>query len=427
MVKQVVDYLEKFETIKSQTLFGVLNKADQEFLSDKAIIYKFTFQEFKQLVDVAIDYEMWGEQSLDFLWPSESDFIGKDRDVRKKVVDAVIDRWNSTKSESKDYSNFRVTPEDHQSKVEFKEINSESKILGVCPVSSDKTRCCQLLTLDAIVNCGYDCSYCSIQTFYHDNKVLVDLNLKEKLDQLNIDPQKIYHIGTGQSSDSLIWGNKNGCLELIIDFARNNPNVILELKTKSDNVAFLQSAKIPRNIIATWSLNTDTIIANEEHGTVSLEKRLSAARKVADKNILVGFHFHPMVYYKNWQKEYSEIFKIIQEMFKPSELAMISFGTLTFIKPVIKKIRQRNFKSKILQMPMTEVAGKYSYPEEIKVEMFSHAYNSFDRYWKDNLFFYFCMEQKYIWDKVFGYDFKDNDHFEQAMKDSYQAKINMKV
>lgn len=427
MVKRSENYLEKINKMKSQTLFESLNFEDQKLLLDKTLLYQFTFQEFKQLVDVAIDYEMWAEQSFLSAWPDEDDSIVADRNERKKIVGIILNGWNQLKGDQKDYSNFKIPNQEHRSKVEFREIAGGSKILGVCPVSSDKTRCCQLMTLDAVVNCGYDCSYCSIQTFYHDNKVLVDLNLYKKLKDLDLDPERTYHIGTGQSSDSLIWGNKSGTLDSIIRFAQDNKNVILELKTKSDNVTHLLNSNPSRNIIATWSLNTDTIIANEEHGTVSLDKRLAAARKVADANVLVGFHFHPMVIYKNWKKEYQDIFQKIQEMFDPSELAMISFGTLTFIKPVMKKIRQRNFKSKILQMPMSEIAGKYSYPEDVKVEIFSHAYQSFGQNWKDNLFFYFCMEPKQIWSKVFGYDFDDNDHFEQTMKDRYLEKINFKV
>ncbi len=53
------------------------------------------------------------------------------------------------------------------------------KILGKCPVASVKTRCCNLLTLDAAKNCGFDCSYCSIQSFYNQNKIAFDKLFRE--------------------------------------------------------------------------------------------------------------------------------------------------------------------------------------------------------------------------------------------------------
>jgi len=60
----------------------------------------------------------------------------------------------------------------------------------------------------------------------------------EKLLNLKLDQNKTYHIGTGESSDSLMWGNREGILDALFLFAANNPNVILEFKTKSDNVKY---------------------------------------------------------------------------------------------------------------------------------------------------------------------------------------------
>ena len=64
----------------------------------------------------------------------------------------------------------------------------------------------------------------------------MEKNLKDKLAALELDPNKNYHIGSGQSSDSLALGNKNGILDAQFEFASNNPNIILEFKTKSKNV-----------------------------------------------------------------------------------------------------------------------------------------------------------------------------------------------
>jgi spore photoproduct lyase len=142
--------------------------------------------------------------------------------------------------------------------------------LGRCPVASERTRCCNLLTLDAVEKCGFDCSYCSIQSFYHGNEVVFDSGFADKLAKLKLDPDTIYHIGTGQSSDSLMWGNHQGVLEALCVFAENNPNVILELKTKSKNIGWLLKNPVPRNVICTWSLNPQTIIDHEEHLSASL-------------------------------------------------------------------------------------------------------------------------------------------------------------
>ena len=78
-----------------------------------------------------------------------------------------------------------------------------------------------------------------------------------KLKKIELDPRRFYHFGTGQSSDSLVWGNKNGILDDLCTFARANPNVLLEFKTKSANIAYFLDHEIPENIVCSWSLNTD--------------------------------------------------------------------------------------------------------------------------------------------------------------------------
>ena len=152
--------------------------------------------------------------------------------------------------------------------------------------------------------CTLGCSYCSIQTFYSDGKVAVETNLADKLNELELDPKKNYHIGSGQSSDSLALGNRAGVLDAQVSFARKNPNVILEFKTKSKQIEYFLESDIPSNIFISWSLNPQKIIDREEHFTASLNMRLESARKVANKGILVAFHFHPIVYYDGWEKDY---------------------------------------------------------------------------------------------------------------------------
>ena len=294
--------------------------------------------------------------------------------------------------------------------------------LGRCPVASERTRCCNLMTLDAVEKCGFDCSYCSIQSFYHGNKVTFDENFAEKLARLDLDTAQTYHIGTGQSSDSLMWGNHQGVLDALSAFAKANPNVILELKTKSRNIQWLLENDYPPNIICTWSLNPQTIIDHEEHLTASLRQRISAAGQIAAKGRVVGFHFHPIVYYDGWHDAYREICAEITSRFSADSVALVSLGTLTFTRSVMKTIRKRPLSSKILQMPMEEIAGKFSYPLELKLEMFKTVYQALTP-WHQRVFFYLCMEAQSLWSPVFGHEYETNADLETAMKEAYFEKI----
>ena len=421
-MSKVHDYQEKFERNISQTAFAQLPEAQQAFLRQQAMTHRFTLQELRQLVEIAIDINMWDEAPLSAKWPVFPEQLKSPKERKRHLLAAIREEWQRLRSEPTRYPDTPAQKTSGDYRIQCSGDQKQQLGLGYCPVASEKTRCCNLLTLDAVENCGFDCSYCSIQSFYHDNQINFDSHFADKLQRLELDPDQIYHIGTGQSSDSLMWGNQYGVLDALVDFAHRHPNVILELKSKSKNVAYLLKQDIPPNIICTWSLNTPTIISNEEHLTASLEERLTAARQVADRGIIVGFHLHPMVHYDRWRDDYAALFDNMLARFNPEEVAMVSLGTLTFIKSVIKQIRGRDFKSKILQLPLTESDGKLSYPETTKLELFTHAYQSL-KPWHDKVFFYLCMENQRLWQPVFGYEYEDNLAFEAAMKQSYLQKI----
>ena len=81
---------------------------------------------------------------------------------------------------------------------------------------------------------------------------------------------------------------------------------------------------------------------------------------MAESGNAVGFHFHPMIHYREWEQDYGQLFESVQEMFSPEQVVMASIGTLTFIKPVMRRIRESGIKSQILKLPLVETEGKLS-------------------------------------------------------------------
>jgi len=417
-------YNEKLKLIEQTPLFMHLSEERRSFLKDKFLKYRMTFQEARKLIEMSIDFQMWDNENILLeLWPMK---VSENSKLEKqKIIRTIEKKWNELKESATDYSQAEKFKSDF-SLGNYKFLPSkkeaEDTILGKCPVASPKTLCCNLQTLDAVDNCSFGCSYCSIQSFYPEGEVYFEENLMSKLNRVEIDPDKKYHIGTGQSSDSLLVGNRGGILDDLMAFARKNPNIALELKTKSKNIHYLLQNDIPKNVICTWSINTQTIIDAEEHNTASLEERLQAAKHMSEKGNLVGFHFHPMIHYNEHKKEYALIAKKIQEMFTFEQIALISIGTLTFTKPVMVELRKKRVLSKVLQIPMVDAAGKFSYPIETKIELFKNLYDSFAP-WHNKLFFYFCMEDRKCWQEVFKYEYRDNNEFEKAMLSSYFSKI----
>ncbi|HED10649.1 MAG TPA: hypothetical protein ENJ10_08160 [Caldithrix abyssi] len=417
-------YQQKLDRYLEKSFYPLLPGPTQTFLTGIAPRLRLTYQEFRQFTEIARDLEMWGEAPFEEWFTSHA---GTDMDARRKdhIRKNITEAYTRLKNRAKDYDHAPLKRSKKRDKGKIVIKESDKEIFGMCPVASPKTVCCNLKTIDAVENCVFGCSYCTIQTFYHQETVF-DAHLAEKLKRLQLDEKKRYHIGTGQSSDSLVWGNRHGNLDALMAFARQNPNVMLEFKTKSDNIGYFLENDIPANIVCSWSLNPPVIVENEEHFTAPLARRIEAARQVADRGIMVSFHFHPIIYYKNWREDYTAIVGDILQRFTAEEVLFVSFGSVTFIKPVLKQIRLSGLQTKITQMELVkDPHGKLTYPDEIKIEKFSTLYKAFAQ-WHGRVFFYLCMEKAPLWEKSLGFVFKDNDHFEEEMLKHCFTRIDAK-
>ena len=405
-----------------EELFNSFTPQKREKLNSLFLNYQLTSAQRLIILKESADLELFQESDIfSFL-----DFNKIDKQIGKRrgqeLVDQVESHMHQLRYTPTDYSTF-FPPTIVRKKESIEEISADGlKLFGKCPcpVDGEKTRCCKLTTLDAAMQCSFGCAYCSVQSFYSENKIKVVKELDKVLK--NIDISNIWHIGTGQASDSLLFGDNFNTLSILSEFAKNHEDVVIELKSKSPRNDFFNK-KYPRNMIFTWSLNASTIIKKEEHLTATLDERIKCASLAVKNGNLVGFHIHPMVYFKGWESEYKEVVKRIEDNFNPKDILMISFGTLTFTKAVLHHLRCHRTPSRVLEIPLVEAAGKYSYSLDIKRDMFSTIYSYFSKDFKDNIFFYLCMEDPSLWPICLKREYSCDKEFENDMKKSYFEKI----
>ncbi|MGN0906103.1 MAG: SPL family radical SAM protein [Bullifex sp.] len=384
--------------------------------------YSVTQADRLQLLKDSADLELFQEKELMEVLDFESIDSKQGKRRSEELMRQVRAYMHDLRYAPTDYSSFNP-PVIKRKKDCIEEITSSSmKLWGKCPcpVDGEKTRCCRLTTLDAAMQCSFGCSYCSVQSFYSENRIKVVKDLGERLESADLDG--IWHIGTGQASDSLLTGDRYGTLSALARFAEKHPDTVIELKSKSGRTDVF-NRKYPPNMIFTWSLNAEEMIKKEEHLTASLEERINAAKKASLNGSLIGFHIHPMIYHKGWEEGYRKVVSMITENFTPSDICMISFGTLTFTKAVLQHLRTHRTPSRVLEIPLEEAAGKYSYSIDIKEEMFRTAFSFFPSEFRENVFFYLCMEDPSLWKKCLGREYSCDSEFEADMKAHYLKKI----
>ena len=386
-----------------------------------------SFQQRRMLKEQAQDLALWQipGKSIEALWPTEYDRTNKN-EIRR-IFNAFMRQMDEIRHTPVDYGTFNP---DYDFSGSGTRINTDflspDRIMGKCPCPRDgeQTRCCNLKTLDAVQQCAFACAYCSIQSFYSQNEIRVLSDLKQHLEGMRLE-EGTWHIGTGQSSDSLLLGDDYGTLSALASFARLHPDVVVELKTKSARTDWIKM-DLPQNIVSTWSLNAKTPALKEEHLAATPEARIKAARACAQSGHLVGFHIHPMVLFNGWQDEYKSLIMSLCDNISPENVVMVGIGTLTFTKQNLRTLRESGRPTRVTQMPLSPIAGKFSYDIETKKMMFSHVYSCFPQDWKEKVFFYLCMEDPSLWEPCLGRSYSCNADFESDMRRHYLGKISEK-
>lgn len=287
----------------------------------------------------------------------------------------------------------------------------KGQFLKPCPGTARSYRCCNYLVINETTNCPIDCSYCILQGYIDRPVITVYTNTDKILQEIEsvsqLNPERILRIGTGELTDSLALDPVTGLASLIIDRIQSLPNVLLELKTKTDHIGHLAGLRTGR-VILSWSVNPPELVKAEDHKAASLAKRLTAAKKAADLGFKIGWHFDPILRYEGWESDYRKLIKQLAQQAGTSQIAWISLGSFRF-PPALKEIIRKRFpRTPILSGEQIRgLDGKIRYLKPLRLEMYRVITETI-RQELGNVFIYFCMESDDVWQKVLGRNPADN-------------------
>lgn len=279
-------------------------------------------------------------------------------------------------------------------------------LLKPCPGTTNHI-CCGYQILNVATNCPLDCSYCILQSYFNEPNLRVFANVEERLEEvlhvIDNNPDRIYRIGTGEFTDSLALDPLVGWTDMLVPLFSKRKNVVLELKTKTTHIDNLLALRERDHIIVSWSLNSPTIAATEEHRAAGIRKRLEAARRCQSAGFIVGFHFDPLIPHPNWQDDYLKTLDLMARFIDPARIIWISMGSFRFMPPLKAIIRERHPQSSVLDGEFVRgLDGKMRYFRPIRMELYQFMRQRLEA-WHNDLGLYLCMESEGIWRKTMGW------------------------
>jgi len=278
------------------------------------------------------------------------------------------------------------------------------RFLEPCPCTREYLNC-GYFNISPVVGCPIDCSYCILQGYLTAFPVQVYVNLEDLFSELENyqkkRPRSRLRLGTGELADSLALEPELGYAKALIEYFREKPNFIFELKTKADGIGLFKELKASERIVISWSVNPEEAAALEEKISADMDSRLESAATLANAGWPVGFHFDPILDFVPEEKYLALIDKVF-EMVPSRRIAFISLGMLRFPPSLAPVLKDRHPQSRILcgeLFPGRD--GKLRYLRPFREKLYRTLIRRIRKH-GDRTLIYLCMEPGWLWEKLLG-------------------------
>ena len=224
-------------------------------------------------------------------------------------------------------------------------------------------------------NCVYNCDYCFLQGMHTSGHLVVFVNIQDFFDAAR---DRAEHgpifLSISYLTDLLAMEPLIPICERWIRFAEEQPNLTIEIRTKSDLFRVLRHMEAPENTVLSFSLSPDRIARRYERGCAPLHGRVLAAREALRAGWRVRLCIDPMVRTEGWKTLYSRFIADVFSRLPVDAIEEISFGVVRLAPDFLKRIHNMRHDSDMLHYPfVTETGSDYgtvaTYPEAARNEM----------------------------------------------------------
>jgi len=194
-----------------------------------------------------------------------------------------------------------------------------------------------------VLNCLYDCEYCYLQGMYPSAYPVLFVNHQDYFTATSdfLKTHGSLYLCISYDTDLLTFEKLVPYCSKWIDFARENPNLTIELRTKSGLYSAIASSTPPDNVVLAWTLSPESIAKTVEHRTPGASKRIKSLSEAVNDGWKVRLCFDPVTLSSDWYRQYSELLDATFREIKPENIFDVSFGFFRMPKQYFKQMKKQ--------------------------------------------------------------------------------------
>jgi spore photoproduct lyase len=228
-----------------------------------------------------------------------------------------------------------------------------------------------------MLNCIYDCRYCFLQGMYRSANYVVFVNFEDF--QWEIET-KIRAARTPEGAEPLYFFSGYDCDSLALEpvtrfaatfvpFFAKFPEAMLELRTKSTQIKSLLEVDSVPNVVVAWSFTPEEVAESIEHLTPSVDRRLRAMSRLAERGWRLGLRFDPLLYDRSYRERYRNLFAQVFATVPVGSLHSVSLGPFRLSDGAFSTVVRLYPEEPLFAAPLVEEGGVVTYPRDLEQEM----------------------------------------------------------
>lgn len=228
-----------------------------------------------------------------------------------------------------------------------------------------------------ILNCVYNCEYCYLQGMFSSANIVLFVNEEDFFEETSkkLSENGPLYLCISYDTDLLAFEGLLPYASNWLKFASENPELTVELRTKSANFSAISDLQPTPNAILAWTMSPQSVIDQFEAKTPPLASRLEAASKAIEAGWKVRICFDPVLAVDNWKESYTSLVEETFEVLPGHKIHDVSVGVFRMNKDYLKRFKKQRPLSPLLSNIVQDHKGIFSYEASVQNEIESVIVN----------------------------------------------------